>query len=166
MPQFDTSTFSGQLFWLFLSLSVLYFYISSSFVPKIQEIMATRLEKTEGVLEKARLLGVETLDILAQRDEILKEARGKAEAILREAAQKVETSSKDRQLDIEGEFSDRVWEIESKIMEEGKELQKAIPELTLDISQKVIHFLIPRIETQDMVQDIVRSLVPLGRKAA
>ena len=56
MPQFDSSSFISQLFWLALCFSILYFFLSSVYLPRIRSILATRREKIEGDRDAATVL--------------------------------------------------------------------------------------------------------------
>ena len=47
MPQFDSSSFISQLFWFALCFSVLYFFMSTIYLPRIRSILKERKEKIE-----------------------------------------------------------------------------------------------------------------------
>ncbi len=47
MPQFDSSSFISQLFWFVLCFSVLYFFMSTIYLPRIRSILKERKEKIE-----------------------------------------------------------------------------------------------------------------------
>lgn len=56
MPQFDTSTYTSQLFWLAVCWGVLFVYLWWYLVPKMQAKISSRDQKIDGLLKKAKLL--------------------------------------------------------------------------------------------------------------
>lgn len=56
MPQFDTSTYTSQLFWLAVCWGVLFVYLWLYLVPKMQAKISSRDQKIDVLLKKAKLL--------------------------------------------------------------------------------------------------------------
>src|SRR5512134_3078801 len=53
LPQLDTSTFAGQIFWLVITFAALYLVMSRLAVPKIGGVIADRTNKIKGDLDTA-----------------------------------------------------------------------------------------------------------------
>lgn len=61
MPQLDqVDTFISQLFWLFASFAVIYYFISKVASPKIVDVIRKRVAKVSSDLEKAEKYKEET----------------------------------------------------------------------------------------------------------
>ena len=56
MPQFDTSTWPGQIFWLLVSFAVFYTLVARVFAPRIRGALDARRARIEGDMAEARRL--------------------------------------------------------------------------------------------------------------
>jgi len=75
MPQLDTSTYSSQLFWLFLSFSFLYFILKLKVIPLFDELRQKRWENIEGTKEVADRFEKEAEDINKEWKKLLEDAK-------------------------------------------------------------------------------------------
>ena len=66
MPQFDTTHYQSQIFWLISCFLILYIFVAKFFIPRIAEILKERLEITSGYLKKASSISDEALKISGQ----------------------------------------------------------------------------------------------------
>lgn len=66
MPQFDTTHYQSQIFWLISCFLILYIFVAKFFIPRIAEILKERLEITSGYLKKANSINDEALKINGQ----------------------------------------------------------------------------------------------------
>lgn len=64
MPQFDTSSFASQIFWLFLCFGILFLFLQYVIVPKIMKAINERTVKIQEQIETAKLnsLKIEELE--------------------------------------------------------------------------------------------------------
>ena len=64
MPQFDTSSFASQIFWLFLCFGILFLFLQYVIVPKIMKAINERTIKIQEQIETAKLnsLKIEELE--------------------------------------------------------------------------------------------------------
>ena len=53
MPQFNVESFPSQLFWLFITFSFLYFFITFIILPRIRENIRLRKNKISNDIERA-----------------------------------------------------------------------------------------------------------------
>ncbi len=66
MPQFDTTHYQSQIFWLISCFLILYIFVAKFFIPRIAEILKERLEITSGYLKKASSINDEAVKINGQ----------------------------------------------------------------------------------------------------
>jgi F-type H+-transporting ATPase subunit b len=78
LPQLDTTTFASQLFWLLISMAVLYFVMSRLAVPKIGGVIADRANRIKGDLDTAAQAKRDSEAAMAGYDKALADARAKA----------------------------------------------------------------------------------------
>lgn len=69
MPQFETSFFIGEIFWLFISFGFLYVMMSGIICPMIEEVLSERDRFIKEGLEKADHLNRQA-DIIHQRHQV------------------------------------------------------------------------------------------------
>lgn len=93
LPQLDTSSFAGQLFWLVVSFIALYLVISRVAVPKISGVLADRHAKIKGDLDEAAAAKRASEAALANYEKALADARAKAMKMSGELRNKVQAES-------------------------------------------------------------------------
>ena len=78
LPQLDTTTFASQLFWLFISLAVLYVVLSRVALPKIQGVLGDRANRIKSDLDAAAQAKRDSEAAIAGYEKALADARAKA----------------------------------------------------------------------------------------
>jgi F-type H+-transporting ATPase subunit b len=138
MPQFDLSTYFGQIVWLFLTFSFLYAVVTWIFLPRIRRGLMKREETLSGWLEEASELRDSAALMSKDADLRLQAARGKAQDHVREA---LETLKK-RQEEEEGKVLLRMEEAGLKAREELEQLwktwEKDLDEISDDLASCVM----------------------------
>lgn len=115
LPQLDFATFPNQIFWLVVTLVVLFWIISRIAIPRISAVLADRQGAITGDLMAAEEFKRRARDAEAAYDRALAEARGEANKIV--AANKAEIQ---RELDgaiahADAEIAARASESERRI---------------------------------------------------
>jgi F-type H+-transporting ATPase subunit b len=85
MPQLDFSTFGNQIFWLAVSLVVIYLILSKVALPRISGILANRAGTIQGHVTKAEELKALAAEAQKAYDESLASARTEAAKIAQAA---------------------------------------------------------------------------------
>lgn len=82
MPQFETTFYGAQIFWLMLSFGFLYLMMSQLICPMIEEVIRERDKKVQTLLDTAESLNQEAADFHQRYQTYLMAAeREKAEKI-------------------------------------------------------------------------------------
>ena len=81
MPQLDFSTFSNQIFWLVVTLFVIYFILSRIALPRIGEALADRAGTISNDLAEAEELKQRALEAEKAYEKALADARAEAQSI-------------------------------------------------------------------------------------
>ena len=96
MPQLDFSTFSNQIFWLVVTLVVIYFILSRIALPRIGEALADRARTISNDLAEAEELKQRALEAEKVYEKSLADARAEAQSINVEMRAEIQA-----QLDVE-----------------------------------------------------------------
>lgn len=115
MPQLDFSTFGNQIFWLLVTLAVLYWVLSKIALPRIGSVISDRQGAITGDLMQAEEYKKKAKDAEAAYDQALADARTEAGKII--AAQKA---------DIQKELDAAIAKADAEIAARTAELEKRI----------------------------------------
>ena len=88
MPQLDFSTFVPQLFWLFLSLSILYLILSRVALPRISDVIEERKDIIAQDIDKAKALSNDTDLAIEELDIKIAEAKSKSLELINSSRKK------------------------------------------------------------------------------
>jgi F-type H+-transporting ATPase subunit b len=113
MPQLDFSTFPNQIFWLVITLLVIYFVLSRVALPRIGAVLAERKGTITNDLAAAEELKQKAVEAERAYDEALARARAEAAKIVAEAKAEI-------QKDLAGATAKADAEIAAKAAESEK----------------------------------------------
>ena len=133
MPQFDPSSFSTQLFWLFVTFSVLLVVAWKTALPRITEVRNARRDRIDGDLEKAENLKSEAETVLAAYERVLAAATAEAQSIHRQIALKLAEERTHSQEELSRKLLQQTREAEARIAEEKARAVENIRDVTLDV---------------------------------
>ena len=117
MPQLDFSTFPNQIFWLVVTLVILYFLMSRVALPRIASVLAERQGAIQRDLDKAEELKRAAIDAEEAYNKALADARAQAADIVAETKAEIQ-----KELDLATEKADA--EIAAKAAESEKLIQE------------------------------------------
>ncbi len=161
MPQLDASTYSSQLFWLFVSFSLLYLYVAMVAVPRIESLLELRWQNVEGNQLRADDFKKEADSLRAKYEAYLHTVRQKATDAVMQELQKINTDTAHQKKEMSAEVVSRIKATESRLALEAQkaqaEIQVAAEELTYDIIGKLIQTKIPESKLTQTVGDIFKE---------
>ena len=115
MPQLDFSTFPNQIFWLCVTLVIIYFIMSRIALPRIATVLAERQGAIQRDLDKAEEMKRGAVDAEAAYNKALADARGQANEIVAEA-----------KADIQKDLDKAIAKADAEIAAKAAEADKAI----------------------------------------
>jgi F-type H+-transporting ATPase subunit b len=118
MPQLDFSTFPNQIFWLIVTLVVIYFVLSRIALPRIGAVLAERSGTITNDIAAAEELKHKAVEAEAAYQQALIDARAQASAIVAEA-----------KADIQSELDAELKKADKKIAAKAAESEKAIADI-------------------------------------
>ena len=132
MPQLDPSTFSNQIFWLLVTLVVIYFVLSRIALPRISAVLAERSGTITNDLAAAEELKAKAVEAEEAYNKALADARAEASRIVDEtkaqiqADLKVEMAKADEQIAAKAAEGEKaIAEIRANALNSVSEVAKA-----------------------------------------
>jgi F-type H+-transporting ATPase subunit b len=143
MPQLDFATFPNQIFWLVVTLLIIYFVLSKVALPRIASVIAERQGAIAGDLAMADELKQKAVDAEEAYNKALADARSEAQAIIAEAKADIQ-----KELDVaiahaDAEISAKAAESEGAITEIRKGAQKSIQDVATETAKAVAQAVMP-----------------------
>ena len=151
MPQLDFTTFIPQLFWLFISLSVLYLMLSRIALPRISDVIEERKDTITDDLDEAKALSIEAESVVEDLRVKLEEAKAQSQKNLMTERQKnLEEISLKR-----NEFEEKVSrDIELSEADISKSKESALMDISLvaeDLAEEMLNNLfVKKVEKKDL----------------
>ncbi|MBE1285873.1 MAG: F0F1 ATP synthase subunit B' [Rhodobacteraceae bacterium] len=118
MPQLDFSTFSNQIFWLAVTLVVIYLILSRVALPRIAAVLAERQGTITNDLAAAEDLKAKAVEAENAYNKALADARAEAQRIAAEA-----------RAEIQSELDEAIAKADAEIADKAAESEKAIAEI-------------------------------------
>lgn len=118
MPQLDFSTFPNQIFWLAVTLVVIYLILSRVALPRIGAILAERQGTITNDLAAAEELKAKAVEAEKAYEKALAEARAEAQRI-----------AADTRAEIQAELNEAIARADAEIAAKAAESEKAIAEI-------------------------------------
>ncbi len=141
MPQLDFSTFPNQIFWLLVTLVVVYFILSRVALPRIASVLAERQGTITNDIAAAEELKTRAQEAEAAYDKALVDARAEAAKIVADAKAEIQA-----ELDVEMQKAD------AEIAAQTAESEKAIAEIQAGAADAV------KTVAKDTAKEIVAAL--------
>ena len=141
MPQLDFGSFPNQVFWLIVTLVVIYLILSRVALPRISAILAERAGTITNDIAAAEDLKAKALEA--------EEAYNKALADARSEAQRIVAAAK---ADIQSDLDVAIEKADAEIAAKSAESEKAIAEIRASAMQHV------EVVAKDTAQAIVAAL--------
>jgi F-type H+-transporting ATPase subunit b len=142
LPQLNASDFAPQLIWLALSFGALYLLMSRVALPRIGKMLEERRARIQRDLEEAERLKGETEKALAEYEQALAAARGKAGAIARETRDRLGAEVDQERARVDAEVAARVAEAEQRIAQMKGRALRQVNEIAAETAGAVVAALI------------------------
>ena len=138
MPQLDFSTFPNQIFWLVVTLVVIYLILSRVALPRIGAVLAERRGAITNDLARAETLKAQAEEAEAAYQKALADARSEAQRIVEKTKAEMQ-----EQLDIalekaDAEIAARTAESERRLEEIRASTAAAVEEVARDTAGAVL----------------------------
>jgi len=148
MPQLDFSTFPNQIFWLVVTIVVIYLILQRVALPRIASVLADRSASIQRDLDKAE-------DYKRSAEEA-EEAYNKALAAARSEAQDIVNAAR---VDIQKDLDIAIAKADAEIAAKSAESEKAIGEIRKTAMKSV------KVVASAAAVDVVEAIMPSAADA-
>lgn len=157
LPQFDPSSWPSQLFWLAVTFGVLYFLLSSKFLPAIGAAIEERRDRIADDLDQAGEFKRQAEEAESAYNEALADAKAKARTIAADTRAAVDQDIADMQAKTDAALEDRLAAAEASISEMKDAAADKVREAATDTAAAIVEALLDESPTPESVQKAIAS---------
>ncbi|MEL6476845.1 MAG: F0F1 ATP synthase subunit B' [Pseudomonadota bacterium] len=143
LPQLDFSTFPSQIFWLVVSLVVLYQLMTKIALPRIATVLEERADAIADDLDKAEEFKQKAEDAEKAYEQALADARAKAAEIAAETRAEIQKDVEAAMVKADAEITARTAESEARIAEIRASAMEAVEEVANDTAGAIVGAILP-----------------------
>lgn len=159
MPQLDITTFPNLIFWLVVSIVLLYFLLSRIALPRLARALEERSDAITTDLEQAALLKRRAEEAEASYNAALARARDEAHRIGAEAKAEIGRDLAALTAKAEAEIAARASESEARIREIRDGAARSVEEVARDAARDIVDLFLPGAGDETAVADAVATRV-------
>lgn len=138
MPQLDFSTWGNQIFWLVITLVVIYMILSKVALPRIAAILAERQGTITNDIAAAEDFKAKAQEAEAAYDQALIDARAEAHRIVADAKAEMQTDLDTAIAKADEEIAAKAAESEKAIAEIRAGATEAVQQVARDTAQEIV----------------------------
>ena len=138
MPQLDFSNWGNQIFWLLVTLVVIYFVLSRIALPRIAAVLAERQGTITNDIAAAEDLKAKAVEAEEAYNKALADARAEAQRIIAEAKAEIQADLDAATAKADAEIAARTAEGEKKIAEIRAGAMQSVEEVARDTAAEII----------------------------
>jgi len=157
MPQLDFSTFPNQIFWLVLSLIVVYFIVAKVILPRIGGVIEERHSVISDYIGQAADFKKQAEKAEADYETALKEARSSAQAIAAETKAEIQKELDKAVAKADAEISAKTAESEAAIAVIRESAVENVREVATATAGEIVSALMPSVSDDAAVAKAITA---------
>lgn len=138
MPQLDISTFPNQIFWLAITLVVIYLILSRVALPRIGAVLAERRGTITNDLAQAEEMKQRAKDAEAAYEKALSDARAEAQRVIAEKKAEIQQDFDAALAKANAEIAARAAESEKRITEIRAGAEAMVAEVAREAAKDIV----------------------------
>ncbi|MBZ4023960.1 ATP F0F1 synthase subunit B' [Rhodobacter sp. TJ_12] len=138
MPQLDFSTFPNQIFWLTVTLVVIYWLLTRIALPRIASVLADRQGTISGDLAAAEEYKLKAKDAEAAYAKALSDARAQAQKIIAETRSEIQKELDAATAKADAEIAERLAQSEESIAEIRAGALEAVQSVAAETAAEIV----------------------------
>lgn len=138
MPQLEFSTFPNQIFWLVITLVVIYFILSRIALPRIGAILAERRGTITNDLAAAEELKLQAAEAEKAYEKALADARAEASRIVEKSRAEIQADLDAAMERANAEIAEKSAESEKRIAEIRESAVQSVSEVARDTTSEIL----------------------------
>ncbi len=152
MPQLDPTWFASQLFWLFVTFSVLYLLLSRIVLPPLQNVIASRKGVIDNDLRVAQELKLKAEQAKQSYEEILVKSRATAQSFIVEAELASKARAEEAIKALDAQMAVQSANASTAIAGKKQEFMKELVPATAEFSALIVEKLTNHAPSADQVK--------------
>lgn len=138
MPQLDFSNWGNQIFWLLVTLVVIYFVLSRIALPRIAAVLAERQGTITNDIAAAEELKAKAVEAEEAYNKALADARAESQRIIAEAKAEIQVELDAASVRADAEIAEKVAEGEKAIAEIRASALDSVKAVAQDTTAEII----------------------------
>lgn len=138
LPQLDFSTFPNQIFWLLITLVVIYFVLSKIALPRISSVLAERSGTIMNDISAAEELKLKAKEAEDAYNKALAEAKAEAQRIAAETRAAIQADLDAATAKADAEIAAKAAESEKAIAEIREGAMESVKEVAKDTAKELV----------------------------
>ena len=163
MPQLDFSTFPNQIFWLVVTLVVIYMILSRVALPRIASVLAERHGTITNDLAAAEELKLKAIEAEKAYEKALADARTEAGRIAAETRAEIKAGLDEAVAKADADIAARTAESEARIAEIEASALQNVGEVARDTALAIVAAIAPGVADDQTVAAAVDAKVKGSR---
>ena len=159
MPQLNFDTWGSQIFWLVVSLVVLFFILKTIAIPQIASGLEERADAIEDDLDRAAEFRKKAEEAEAAYDAALAAARAKAQEIAQATRDDIQKDVDEAVAKADAEIAARAAEGEKRIAEIRAHALEAVEEVATETAEAVVAAVAPDMADAAAIRSAVADAV-------
>lgn len=157
MPQLDFATFPNQIFWLVVSLVILYFLLNRVALPRIASVLAERQGAIQRDLDQAEEMKHQAVEAEEAYNKALADARAQAAEIVAETKAEIQKDLDAATAKADAEIAAKTAESEKAISEIRKGAVKAVQDVATSTAADIVDAVMPGVGDAKSVKAAVAA---------
>lgn len=161
LPQFDTASYPGQLFWLTVTFVVVYVFLGKVALPQISEVLENRLETVQGDLDRAAKLKAEAEEVREAYEKSVAKAHDEARSLTAAAQAEIAQLAAKKSEEFAKKSKKRMDQVEARISnakaDAMDDITTASADLAAEAAKKLSGIKIEPKEAKMTIQAIVKD---------
>ena len=138
MPQLDFSTFVPQIFWLFVSLSILYLILSKYALPRVSDVIEERKDIIAHDIDEAKKFSLDSKKAIEDLTLKMSKAKSESQQIVNNALIEVKSKNETKKEKIILEINDELLDAEKEIFEKKEIALKDVTKISKELAKEML----------------------------
>ena len=138
MPQLDFSTFVPQIFWLFVSLSILYLILSKYALPRVSDVIEERKDIIAHDIDEAKKLSLDSKKAIEDLTLKMSKAKSESQQIVNNALIEVKSKNETKKEKIILEINDELLDAEKEIFKKKELALKDVIKISKELAKEML----------------------------
>ena len=138
MPQLDFSTFMPQIFWLFVSLSILYLILSKYALPRVSDVIEERKDIIAHDIDEAKKFSLDSERAIEDLSLKMSKAKSESQQIINNALIEVKDKNEAKKEKIILEINEEILDAEKEIFAKKEIALKDVAKISKELAKEML----------------------------